>query len=96
MPEPDVTEKDVVSRLGTLIKDVGLPAVIAMILLLRLEPAMVSLTNAVNWSTYIMGEVQKRLALDESERTQMRQEHQQILNRLEDEERRRRAQLPPP
>lgn len=73
---------DLISKIGTIVKDIGFPIVIALLLLLRLEPAMTALTNAVNWSTYVMTEVQKRLAEDEKDREVMRLEHERILSHL--------------
>lgn len=84
---------EAVAKIGIFIKDVGVPAAIAFLVLFRIEPAMTALTNAVNWSSYVMGEVQKRLDSDEEARRTMRLEHEKILDRLDQA---RHAYPPPP
>jgi hypothetical protein len=86
MPEPTGNGRSGlppwITNLTGVIRDVGFPIVIALIFVLRIEPAISGLTTSMNWSAYILDAVQKRLEADGQDQHRMREEHAKIFERL--------------
>lgn len=73
---------DLFDKAVSAVKDLGLPTVLVLILLLGMLPVLNKLSTAVNYSSWVSAENQRYLEAVRQDHTIMAGEHREILNAL--------------